>query len=143
MTERRATAEWKGGLMDGSGSMKLGSGMFEGKFSFQTRMGDEPGTNPEELIAAALAGCYSMALNAALEKGGKKAASIHSEANVHFGKDDSGFAIRGIDLTTTADVADIEDAEFQTIAEATKKGCPVSKALAAVPINLSASLAKS
>jgi osmotically inducible protein OsmC len=143
MTERRATAEWKGGLMDGSGSMKLGSGMFEGKFSFQTRMGDEPGTNPEELIAAALAGCYSMALNAALEKAGKKAASIHSEANVHFGKDDSGFAIRGIDLTTTADVADIEDAEFQTIAEATKKGCPVSKALAAVPINLSASLAKS
>jgi osmotically inducible protein OsmC len=143
MTERRATAEWKGGLMDGSGSMKLGSGMFEGKFSFQTRMGDEPGTNPEELIAAALAGCYSMALKAALEKGGKKAASIHSEANVHFGKDDSGFAIRGIDLTTTADVADIEDAEFQTIAEATKKGCPVSKALAAVPINLSASLAKS
>jgi osmotically inducible protein OsmC len=117
--------------------------MFEGKFSFQTRMGDEPGTNPEELIAAALAGCYSMALKAALEKGGKKAASIHSEANVHFGKDDSGFAIRGIDLTTTADVADIEDAEFQTIAEATKKGCPVSKALAAVPINLSASLAKS
>ncbi len=143
MTERRATAEWKGGLMDGGGSMKLGSGMFEGKFSFQTRMGDEPGTNPEELIAAALAGCYSMALNAALEKAGKKAASIHSEANVHFGKDDSGFAIKSIDLSTKADVADIDDAEFQTIAEATKKGCPVSKALAAVPINLTASLAKS
>lgn len=142
MAVRNAKATWQGGLKDGKGTMALGSGAFEGSFSFNTRMGDEPGTNPEELIGAALAGCYTMALNATLEKEGKKSNSVKSEAKVHFGKDDNGFAITSIDLETKADVDGIEDVEFQQIAEKVKQTCPVSKALAAVQINLTASLAK-
>jgi osmotically inducible protein OsmC len=141
MAERKATAEWNGNLMQGEGRMSLGSGAFEGKFSFNTRMGDEPGTNPEELIAAALAGCYSMALNATLEKQGKPAKNVRSEAIVHFGKDDNGFAIRSIDLETKATVEGITEEDFRQTAETVKETCPVSKALAAVPIRLNASLA--
>lgn len=141
MAERKATAEWNGSLTQGAGKMSLGSGTFEGKFSFNTRMGDEPGTNPEELIAAALAGCYSMALNATLEKQGTPPKSVRSEAIVHFGKDDNGFAIKSIDLETKASVEGITDEDFRQTAESVKETCPVSKALAAVPIRLNASLA--
>ena len=143
MPDRKATAEWKGNLTQGQGKIALGSGAFEGAFSFATRMGDEPGTNPEELIAAALAGCYSMALNATLEKQGNPATAVHSEAVVHFGKDDAGFAIRSIDLETKATVPGITETDFQQIAETVKESCPVSKALAAVTINLKASLENS
>jgi len=143
MAERSAKAEWTGSLLEGKGKMALGSGLFEGAFSFNTRMGDEPGTNPEELLGASLAGCYTMALNATLEKSGKPAKSVHSEAKVYLGKDDNGFAIRKIDLETNADVEGIENEEFQKIAEDVKKSCPISKALAAVTINLTANLAKS
>ena len=143
MADRKATAEWKGNLTQGEGKVVLGSGAFTGTFSFATRMGDEPGTNPEELIAAALAGCYSMALNATLEKQGTPATSVHSEAIVHFGKDDAGFAIRGIDLETKASVEGINETDFQQVAETVKESCPVSKALAAVPIHLKASLENS
>ena len=143
MPDRKATAEWKGNLTQGQGKIALGSGAFEGSFSFATRMGDEPGTNPEELIAAALAGCYSMALNATLEKQGTPATDVHSEAVVHFGKDDAGFAIRGIDLETKATVPGITETDFQQVAETVKETCPVSKALAAVTINLKASLENS
>jgi osmotically inducible protein OsmC len=122
--------------------MTLGSGAFDGAFSFATRMGDEPGTNPEELVAAALAGCYSMALNAALEKQGTPATQVNSEAVVHFGKDESGFAIRGIDLNTKAEVSGLEEERFREIAESTKETCPISKALAAVRITLHAELVK-
>ncbi len=142
MSERKANAEWNGTLKEGSGKVALGSGLFEGAFSFATRMGDEPGTNPEELLGASLAGCYAMALNAALEKEGKPAKSVKAEANVHFGKDDSGFKIGGIDLAVKAEVEAIDDAEFQTIAENVKKTCPISKALAAVPIKLTATLGR-
>jgi osmotically inducible protein OsmC len=142
MAERSAKASWEGGLMDGKGTMALGSGAFEGSFSFATRMGDEPGTNPEELIGAALAGCYAMALNATLEKGGTPAKSINTEAKVYLGKDEGGFAIRKIDLSAEADVEGLEDDKFQQIAEDVKKACPVSKALAATPINLTANLVK-
>jgi osmotically inducible protein OsmC len=141
MAERKASAEWKGSLMQGVGTMSLGSGAFEGKFSFNTRMGDEPGTNPEELIAAALAGCYSMALNATLEKQGTPATDVRSEAVVHFGKDEAGFAIKSIDLETKAAVQGISEEDFRQTAESVKETCPVSKALAAVPIRLNASLA--
>lgn len=140
MPDRKATAEWKGNLTQGQGKIALGSGAFEGSFSFATRMGDEPGTNPEELVAAALAGCYSMALNATLEKQGTPATEIRSEAVVHFGKDDAGFAIRGIDLETKATVPGITDADFQQVAETVKETCPISKALAAVKIDLRAEL---
>jgi len=143
MADRKANAEWKGNLTQGQGKFALGSGAFEGKFSFNTRMGDEPGTNPEELIAAALAGCYSMALNATLEKQGTPATEVHSEAIVHFGKNDAGFAISGIDLETRAAVPNITEADFQQVAETVKESCPVSKALAAVPIHLKASLENS
>lgn len=142
MAERKATAEWNGSLKEGSGKFALGSGLFEGAFSFSTRMEDEPGTNPEELLGASLAGCYAMALNATLEKEGKPARSVHTEAKVHFGKDDAGFKIGRIDLTADAEIDGIEDAEFQTIAENVKKTCPVSKALAA-PIELTATLVRS
>jgi len=142
MADRKATAEWKGNSMQGQGRMTLGSGTFDGAFSFATRMGDEPGTNPEELVASALAGCYSMALNAALEKQGTPAARVSSEAIVHFGKDDNGFAIRSIDLSTNAEVPGLDEERFREVAETTKETCPISKALAAVQINLHAELAK-
>ena len=141
MADRKATAEWTGDLMHGEGKMSLGSGAFEGKFSFNTRMGDEPGTNPEELIAAALAGCYSMALNATLEKQGTPATDVRSVAVVHFGKGDAGFAISSIDLETNAAVKGISEEDFRQTAENVKETCPVSKALAAVQIRLNASLA--
>lgn len=139
MAERKATASWDGSLMEGTGTMALGSGAFEGNFSFNTRMGDEPGTNPEELLGAALAGCYSMALNATLEKEGKPAKSVRSEAIVHFGKDDLGFAVLGIDLNVEAEVEGIEEAEFNVIAGKVKASCPISRAISA-PITLSAKL---
>ena len=142
MAERKATAEWNGSLAEGAGKIALGSGLFEGAFSFATRMGDEPGTNPEELLGASLAGCYAMALNATLEKQGKPAKSVKAEAKVFLGKDDAGFKINRIDLETNAEIEGIEDSEFQTIAEDVKKTCPISKALAAVPINLTATLVR-
>ncbi len=142
MAVRNAKASWQGGLTDGKGTMALGSGAFEGSFSFNTRMGDEPGTNPEELIGAALAGCYTMALNATLEKEGNKPNGIKTEARVHFGKDESGFAITKIELQTEADIDGIEDEKFQEIAEKVKKTCPVSKALAGTEIVVDAKLAK-
>lgn len=142
MAERKATAEWNGTLTDGSGKIALGSGLFEGAFSFATRMGDEPGTNPEELLGASLAGCYAMAMNATLEKEGKPAKSVHAEAKVFLGKDDAGFKINRIDLETEAEVDGIDDSEFQSIAEKVKTTCPISKALAAVTINLSAKLVR-
>jgi len=142
MAERKATAEWNGSLMDGAGKIALGSGLFEGAFSFATRMGDEPGTNPEELLGASLAGCYAMALNATLEKQGKPARSVKAEAKVFLGKDDAGFKINRIDLEANAEVDGIEDSDFQSIAEEVKKGCPISRALAAVPINLTATLVR-
>src|SRR3954462_15528521 len=109
MSERKATAEWNGSLKEGAGKIALGSGLFEGAFSFNTRMGDEPGTNPEELLGASLAGCYTMALNATLEKNGTPATSVHSEAKVYLGKDDGGFVIKHIDLETKADVDGIDE----------------------------------
>jgi lipoyl-dependent peroxiredoxin len=142
MAVRNAAASWSGGLTDGIGKMALGSGAFEGAFSFNTRMGDEPGTNPEELIGAALAGCYTMALNATLEKEGNKPNGINTVAKVHFGKDDQGFAITKIELDTEADIDNIDDAKFQEIAEQVKKSCPVSKALTGTEIVLNAKLAK-
>lgn len=143
MAERTAKATWNGTLKEGKGTMALGSGAFEGAFSFDTRMGDEAGTNPEELIGAALAGCFTMALNAGLEKEGFKANGVKTDAKVHFGKDDKGFAISQIDLVTEAEVADIDDAKFAEIAENTKTGCPVSRALTGTKIVLDAKLVKS
>lgn len=140
MPTRNAEAEWNGSIMDGKGTMRLGSGAFEGAYSFRSRMEDGTGTNPEELIGAAHAGCFSMALSAALGKAGFTPTSIQTKAAVKFEKQGEGFAITRINLTTEADVPEIDDAKFQEIARAAKEGCPVSKALAGTEIVLDAKL---
>ncbi|MFP4092343.1 MAG: OsmC family protein [Cyclobacteriaceae bacterium] len=140
MALRKANAEWNGGLKDGKGKMALGSGAYEGPYSFQSRFEDGKGTNPEELIAAAHAGCYSMALTAALEGEGYKPESIKTEAHVSLDKAGEGFAISKIKLVTQAKIPDLSKEEFEKFAQAAKENCPVSKALAATKIELDAKL---
>ena len=141
MPARTANARWEGGLKDGKGSMRLGGGAFEGQYSFSSRFEEGTGTNPEELIAAAHAGCFSMAFSAGLERAGHSPNSVETEAKVHLSPaDGGGFRISRIDLVTTADVPGIEEDAFQQAAQAAKEGCPVSKALAAVEITVAASL---
>ncbi len=140
MPVRNADAQWSGGLMSGKGEMKLGSGAFEGPFSFKTRMEEGVGTNPEELIGAAHAGCFSMQFSAMLEHAGFPPDKVHTAAQVFFGPDGPGFAISKIALTTEGTVPGIDDAKFQEIAAAAKANCPVSKALAGTEITLDAKL---
>jgi lipoyl-dependent peroxiredoxin len=140
MPVRKAEAEWKGNLLEGTGRMKLGTGAYEGPFSFKSRMENGAGTNPEELIGAAHAGCFSMAFSATVEKAGFKPNRVHTKASVHFDKVEAGFAITKIELETEAEIPGIDNAKFQELAEAAKKGCPVSKALAATEITLQAKL---
>lgn len=137
---RKAEARWEGDLKAGKGNIKLGSGAFEGPFSFGTRFEGAPGTNPEELLGAAHAGCFSMALSLALSTAGYVPTSIHTTATVHLEKGAAGFSITGIDLVTNAVVPGISDGDFQKAAEATKTGCIISKALASVPMRLDAHL---
>ncbi|HLY59548.1 MAG TPA: OsmC family protein [Terriglobia bacterium] len=139
MPVRNAEAEWKGNLLEGSGHMKIGNS-YDGPFTFKSRMEEGPGTNPEELIAAAHSGCFSMAFSATLGKAGFAPKRVHTTASVHFEKVADGFAIASIDLATEAEVPGIDNAKFQELAEGAKKGCPVSKALAATKINLQAKL---
>jgi osmotically inducible protein OsmC len=120
--------------------MKLGSGAYDGPYSFKSRMEDGAGTNPEELIGAAHAGCYSMALSAIMSAAGLAPTRIHTKAAVKFDKVEGGFAITKIDLTTEAEVPGLDDAGFQEHAKTAKEKCPVSKALASVPISLTAKL---
>ncbi|MBN2624753.1 MAG: OsmC family protein [Acidimicrobiales bacterium] len=141
MPERTATARWEGGLREGEGTMRLGSGAFEGRYSFSSRFEEGTGTNPEELLGAAHAGCFSMALSLALEQAGHPPTSVDTSARVHLERADSGFEIARIDLDCTADVPGIDDAGFQAHAATAKAGCPVSKALAGVEIHLDARLA--
>lgn len=141
MPTRNATAVWEGGLKGGKGNVRGESGAVSAPYSFGTRFGDAPGTNPEELIAAAHAGCYSMALAAGLEGKGKPATKVETKAACTVEKVGDGFTITSIKLVCRASVAGIDAAEFKAIAEATKAGCPVSKALAAVKIDLDAQLA--
>lgn len=140
MPTRNANAVWNGNLAEGSGQMKFGSGAFDGSYNWQSRSGDGAGTNPEELIAAAHAGCFSMALAAGLGKAGFKPNSVRTTAKVTFEKQGEGFAITRIDLQTEADVPGIDEATFQSQAKGAKEGCPVSKALAGTTINLEARL---
>lgn len=139
---RKAEADWDGGIMDGKGKVKLGSGAFEGAYSFKSRFSEEEGTatNPEELIAAAHAGCYTMALSGNLGKAGYAPTHIHTTANVKIEKQGDGFVIPNIDLVTEAKIEGLEDEEFQKIAEETKKTCPVSQVLSGAEISLKASL---
>ncbi|MCB0070207.1 MAG: OsmC family protein [Caldilineaceae bacterium] len=139
MAVRSSQAEWQGNLRAGNGTMKLGSGMFEGPFTFASRFESGKGTNPEELIGAAHAGCFSMFLAALLSGDGYVPNSVKTTATVHLG---DGPTITKIELDCVADVPDIDAETFADYAVRAKEGCPVSKALAAVPeIVLDASLA--
>jgi lipoyl-dependent peroxiredoxin len=140
MPIRNAEAEWNGSLIDGKGHMKLGSGAFDGPYSFRSRMEDGPGTNPEELIGAAHAGCYSMALSAILGGAGLTPTKIHTKAAVKFEKVGSGFSITNIELTTEAEIPGTDAAAFQGFAETAKANCPVSRALSGTNITLKATL---
>ncbi len=140
MPARTADAEWKGGLRDGSGSMRFGSGAFEGAYSFASRFEEGTGTNPEELIAAAHAGCFSMAFAGALGRAGHDPEQVQTSAVVHLEKTDAGMTITRIELTTEATVPGIDDAEFQKVGAEAKANCPVSRLLAAAEISLKATL---
>jgi len=142
MLIRTSTAVWKGGLRNGAGTMKIGKGVFDGSYTFASRFEAGTGTNPEELIGAAHAGCFSMALALMLEQEGRKPESITTTAKVKIDRVGDGFRIVGIDLSTEGVVPGIDEAGFQEKAEAAKNGCPVSAALAAVPITLEARLAR-
>lgn len=143
MTTNTATAQWQGDLKSGTGEFELGQKAFKGAYSFKSRFEGAPGTNPEELIAAAHAACFSMAFSNELDKAGFKPNSVHTEAKVTLGKDETGFGITDITLTVDGDVPGISESKFLEIGEAAKKGCPISKALASVPtITLVATLKK-
>jgi osmotically inducible protein OsmC len=138
MAIRESTATWHGSLESGKGSMRLGSGAFEGAYTKASRFADEAGTNPEELIGAAHAGCFSMFLAAILSEAGHTPVRIDTSAKVHLG---AGPRIRLIELSTIGDVPGIDAAIFAEFAEKAKQGCPVSQALAAVEMHLTARLA--
>ena len=142
MPTRNASAVWEGDLKQGRGNIKLGSGAWEGNYSFGTRFEGAPGTNPEELIGAAHAGCFSMALAAALGKAGFRPQRIATNADVSLEKVGEGFKITKIVLRTEATIPEIDDATFRQHAEGAKKNCPVSQALAATNIELDAKLKK-
>jgi osmotically inducible protein OsmC len=139
--QRSAEAEWKGTTREGSGKVKLGSGAFEGAYSFKSRFESGTGTNPEELLGAAHAGCFSMALSLALTTAGLTPDLIHTVAHVHLERDQTGPVISKIDLVTEVKAAGLDDAKLQELAKGAKVNCPLSRALAAVPsITLSAKL---
>lgn len=133
MPQRTAQAQWNGDLKSGSGHMKFGGGAFDGAYSFDSRFGEGAGTNPEELIAAAHAGCFTMATAGGLTRAGFAPKRLSTTATVHLESESGGFSIKRIDLVMEASVPGIDDAAFQKVVEEAKKGCPVSRALAGVP----------
>lgn len=139
MITRSAQARWSGELKSGNGSIRLGSGAFEGKYSFGTRFEAAPGTNPEELLGAAHAGCYSMALNLGISQAGFAADYVETKAEVQMDRVDGAMTITGVKLTTRAKVPGLSAAQFAELAETTKVKCIVSRALS-VPMALDAAL---
>jgi osmotically inducible protein OsmC len=140
MPSRNANAVWEGSLREGKGRMRLGSGAYEGAYSFASRFETGQGTNPEELIAAAHAGCFSMALSAALGRAGFQPKRIATTATVHLEKVGDAFSITRIELRCEAQVPGIDEAAFKEQANGAKATCPVSKALAGTQISLEAKL---
>lgn len=140
MAVRKSSARWQGDLKSGKGRMAFGSGAWEGQYSFSSRFEEGTGSNPEELIAAAHAGCFSMALSNILAEAGHTPDSVSTEAKVHLEMGDDGPSIPRIELVCEATVPGISEDEFQQHAEAAKKGCPVSKVLAGAEISLDARL---
>jgi len=140
MLVRKSAAVWEGGLKSGKGTMKIGAGVYEGRYSFASRFEQGPGTNPEELIGAAHAGCFSMALALVLEQAGYKPERVDTTARVSIDKVPEGFKITTIELETEGRIPGIDEKTFLEKAEAAKKGCPVSMALTGVDIRLKAKL---
>ncbi|MGD8566834.1 MAG: OsmC family protein [Gammaproteobacteria bacterium] len=140
MPIRVSKAQWTGGLKNGKGKMQLGSGVFEGPYSFGSRFESENGSNPEELIAAAHAGCFSMALSMILEDAGHTPEMIDTQASVHLDPKNGGFKISRIDLETRAQVPGMDKDTFDKCAQTAKVDCPVSHALKGVEISLKAQM---
>ena len=141
MPTRKAEAEWEGNLAEGGGRLKVGSGAFEGPYSFKSRFEEgQAATNPEELLGAAHAGCFTMALTAQLSRAGIKAKRIHTEARVKLEKVAEAFSITQIELEMEAEIPDVDDAAFQKYALDAKQNCPLSKALAATQVSMTAKL---
>ena len=141
MPTHKAEAEWKGNLAQGSGRLKVGSGALDGPYSFKSRFEEgQSATNPEELIGAAHAGCFTMALTAQLSRAGITPTRINTAAKVHLEKTGDAFAITKIELETEAQIPGIDEATFQKFALDAKQNCPVSKALAGTAIHLNATL---
>jgi osmotically inducible protein OsmC len=141
MPIRSSSARWQGTLTEGSGTIRTGKGGFEGNYSFKSRFEEGEGTNPEELVAAAHAGCYSMAFSKGLSDAGFPPTSVDTTANVHLDKTDAGMTVTRIDLTTVGVVPGIDEAEFMKIAEGAKENCPISRLLSpGAQITLNATL---
>jgi osmotically inducible protein OsmC len=138
---RSASVHWEGDVAHGRGSITTESGKVRAEYSFGTRFSGDPGTNPEELLGASHAACFTMALSAVLSRAGHAPASLDSKALVHLDRDGPGFSITAIELDTTGKVPGISSADFQKYATEAKESCPLSKALKAVPISLKATLA--
>lgn len=137
--KRKASAKWEGTLKEGKGTMSFGT-YTDLNYSFSRFKEDGEGTNPEELIGAAHAGCFSMAFNVSLERAGYKAKSVETDAEVMFDKLDEGWRITKIKLICNATVPDISEDEFMELANGAKEGCPISNALSAIDIELDANL---
>jgi osmotically inducible protein OsmC len=141
MPKRTAQAEWSGDLPGGKGRMEFGGGAFEGQYSYGSRFEEGEGTNPEELIAAAHAGCFSMQLAGVLGAAGHVPDSVRTTAKISLDKEGEGFSITRSELETEVEVGGLEDEEFQRHATEAKEICPVSRALGAIEIGLQARLA--
>ena len=142
MPTRNADATWEGNLKDGKGTMRLAGGAYNGAYSFASRFEQGTGTNPEELIAGAHAGCFSMAFSHGLAQAGFTPKRVHTTAKVHLEKTADGFGIPKIELQTEADVPNIDEKTFQAEADKAKKNCPISKLLKAAEITLTAKLVR-
>jgi lipoyl-dependent peroxiredoxin len=142
MPIRTASARWEGNLTEGSGTVTTGKGGYQGNYSFKSRFEEGEGTNPEELIAAAHSGCFSMAFSKGLADAGFTPTSVETTAKVHLDKTDAGFGVTRIDLDTVGAVPGIDEGTFQKIAEGAKENCPISRLLSpGAQITLSAKLA--
>jgi osmotically inducible protein OsmC len=133
MTARNGSAEWRGSAETGSGTITVGNGVFEGAYSYESRFGEAAGTNPEQLLAAAHSGCFTMALANALSAAGHQPESLRTNARVQLRNLDGAVTLARIDLETDGDVPGIDERQFQAYAAAAKSDCPVSRALAGIP----------
>ncbi|HET9441969.1 MAG TPA: OsmC family protein [Acidimicrobiales bacterium] len=140
MPIRTADAQWEGALRDGSGTMRFGSGAYEGAYTYASRFEEGTGTNPEELIAAAHAGCFSMQFSALLDRAGHRPTRVRTSADVHLDNNGGGFSVTSIDLHTEGEVPGIDEATFLEVADEAKRTCPVSRLLTGATINVHAKL---